>query len=95
VGDQRHQNPGQPPLAPPDVREKLAAALDGSAPDGGLWTSKKVAAWLAKELGVEHIHTARRWELMHQLGYRSYVLRPRHRKADPAEQDAWKKNCPT
>jgi hypothetical protein len=23
------------------------AALDGPAPDGGLWTSKKVVAWLA------------------------------------------------
>ena len=94
VGDRRHQNPGQPPLVPPDVREKLAAALDGPAPDGGLWTSKKVAAWLAQELGVDHIHPARGWELLRQLGYRSYVPRPRHRKADPEEQDAWKKKLP-
>jgi hypothetical protein len=31
-------------------------------------------------LGVDHIHTARGWELLQQLGYRSYVPRPRHRK---------------
>lgn len=92
VGDRRHQNPGQAPLVPPDVRKKLAAALDDPAPDGGLWTSKKVASWLAQELGVEHIHTPRGWELLRQLGYRSSVPRPRHRKADPEAQAAWKKN---
>jgi transposase len=43
----------------------------------------------------QFIHTARGWELLRELGYRSYVPRPRHRKADPEEQDAWKKNCPT
>jgi len=94
VGDRRHQNPGHPPLVPPDVREKLDAALDDPAPDGGLWTSKKVAAWLAQELGVDHIHTARGWELLRSLGYRSYVPRPRHHKADPEEQEAWKKKLP-
>jgi transposase len=92
VGDRRHQNPGQSPLVPPHIRKKLADALQGPAPDGGLWTSKKVAAWLEQELGVEHVHMPRGWELLRQLGYRSYVPRPCHRNADPAEQDARKKN---
>ena len=91
VGDRRHQNPGQSPLVPPNVREKLAQALDGPAPDGGLWTSKKVAAWLEQELDVEHIHIPRAWELLRQLGYRPDAPRPRHQKADLAEQEAWKK----
>jgi transposase len=95
VGDRRHQNPGQVPLVPPDVREKLAAALDGPAPDGGFWTSKNVAAWLAQALGGEPIPTPRGWELLQQLGYRAYVPRPQHRRSDPEAQAAWKKNCPT
>lgn len=93
VGDRRHQNPGQPPLVPPDVRAELAALLDGPAPDGGLWTSAKVAAWLTQRLG-RPFHPQRGWELLRALGYRSYAPRPRHRKADPAQQEQWKKKLP-
>jgi len=94
VGDGRHNNPGHTPLVPPEVREKLRQMLDGPAPDGGIWTSKKVAAWLEQELGVEHIHIPRAWELLRSLGYRSSAPRPRHAKADPAVQAEWKKKLP-
>jgi transposase len=94
VGDQRHQNPGKAPMVPPEVLQELDDLLDGPAPDGGLWTSKKVAAWVAQRLGLDHVHIGRGWELLRQLGYRSYAPRPRHQKADPAEQAAWKKKLP-
>jgi len=91
VGDRRHQNPGKKPLASPEIRDKLAKALEGAAPDGGLWTSKKVAAWLAQELGVDHVHIPRGWELLRALGYRPYAPRPQHAKADRNKQEEWKK----
>ncbi|NJP04365.1 MAG: helix-turn-helix domain-containing protein [Chloroflexaceae bacterium] len=93
VGDRRYQNPGQPPLVPPDIRAKLEQALDGPAPDGGIWTFKTVAAWLEQELGLDHVHIPRGWELLRQLGYRPYVPRPQHRKADPDEQMERKKTA--
>ena len=38
---------GNPPLLTPALRDALADALDGPAPDGGVWTCGKVAAWMA------------------------------------------------
>jgi transposase len=85
VGDRRHQNPGQPPLVPPEVRAKLAQLLDSPAPNGGRWTGVQVARWLQQELGVEHVHPPRGCELLRQLGYRSDAARP-HRQTAPPKQ---------
>jgi hypothetical protein len=37
------------------------------------------------------VRAVRGWELLQQLGYRSYVPRPRHAKADPEAQESFKK----
>lgn len=92
VGDRRHSNPGQAPLLSAALRAELDQALDGPAPDGGVWTGPKVAAWMSAKLGRK-VHAPRGWELLQQLGYRSYVPRPRHAKADTEAQEAFKKNA--
>ncbi len=49
-------NPGARPLLSPVLREELRDVLSGPAPDGGLWTGPKVAAWMTDRVGrpVEH-----------------------------------------
>src|ERR687886_1216950 len=51
LGDHRHQNPGSARVLSAAEEAQLAAALDGPAPDGGMWTGPKVAAWIAQTTG--------------------------------------------
>jgi transposase len=67
VGDRRHANPGGRPLLSPEQRAELAQALDRPPPGGGIWTSRKVAEWMAARLGRE-VHVARGWEMLKRLG---------------------------
>ena len=85
VGDRRHRNPGAQPLLSPEQRARLAAALEGPAPDGRLWTSSKVARWMEIELG-RPVHIPRGWELLQQLGYGSCIPRSWHNQGDLVEQ---------
>src|SRR4051794_35587019 len=52
LGDLRCWNGTSPSVLRPDLLEKLKARLREPPPDGGLWTSPKVAAWMAGELGL-------------------------------------------
>lgn len=90
LGDHRHHNPGKAALLSPALLAELDQALTGPAPDGGLWTGPKVARSLSDKLG-RSVRAVRGWELLQQLGYRSYVPRPRHAKADPEAQERFKK----
>ena len=89
LGDRRHANPGAAPLLAPAQRERLRAALGGPAPDGGLWTGRKVAAWMAAELG-RPVGAQRGWEWLRRLGFSPQRPRPREARADPAAQAAFK-----
>jgi transposase len=93
LGDRRHRNPGSAGLLSAAQRAALASALDRPPPDGGLWTGPKVAAWMAATLG-RPVHPQRGWEMLQHLGLRPKVPRPRHAKADPAVQAAFKKSSP-
>ena len=93
LGDRRHANAGGPPLLRPAQQAALAALLDGPAPDGGVWTGPKVAAWMADQLG-HPVHPQRGWEVLRRLGFTLQRLRPRHTQAAPAAQAAFKKNSP-
>ena len=93
LADRRHANPGQPPLVPPAVREALRVVLADPPPDGGLWTSPKVATWLADRLD-RAISPQRAWETLQWLGYSLHQPRPRATTADPAAQVAFKKGAP-
>jgi len=91
IGDRRHANPGAASLLSAEQLAELDTLLDGSAPDGGLWTGPKIAAWMADKLGHK-VHLQRGWELLQRLNYRSYVPRPQHTKADEAAQEQFQKN---
>ena len=93
IGDRRHHNPGRTAMLPPSLRSELDQALEGPAPDGGIWTGPKVAQLMSDKLGRK-VHAVRGWELLQQLGYRSYVPRPRHAKADAQAQETLKKDPP-
>jgi transposase len=90
IGDRRHNNPGAAPLLNREQQEQLRAALRGPAPDGGVWTCHKVAAWIGAQLG-RPVDTTRGWEWMRRLGFTPQRPRPRETRADPTAQDAFKK----
>src|SRR4051812_23175545 len=52
LGDRRRRNGTSPSILRPDLLDKLKARLREPPPDGGLWSSPKVAAWMAGELGL-------------------------------------------
>lgn len=90
ITDRRHANPGAPPLLSPAQREELRQVLAAPPPDGGLWTARKVAAWMAERLG-RPVGEVRGWEALRTLGFTPQRPRPRATAADPAAQDAFKK----
>ena len=90
LGDRRHANPGAAPLLDPAGQGELRAALGGPAPDGGLWTGRKVAAWIAARVG-RPVAEQRGWEYLRKLGLTLQRPRPREERADPAAQAAFKK----
>ena len=90
LADRRQHNRGQPPLLSPALTDALASALDGPAPDGGLWTCHQVAGWMAARLG-RPVADARGWEALRTLGFSLQRPRPRATIADPAAQDTFKK----
>jgi transposase len=93
VGDQRRRNPGAAPLLTADQCAALAAALEGPAPAGGLWTGSQVAAWMRAQLG-RPVHPQRGWEYLGRVGYTPHRPRPRHTQADAAAQAAFRKASP-
>lgn len=90
VGDRRRANPGQRPLLTPELRAELRQALAADPPDGGLWTSPKVANWMTSRLG-RPVSKQRAWEAMRSLGFSLHQPRPHATTADPAAQEAFKK----
>src|SRR4051794_33461254 len=77
----------------PDLLEKLKDRLREPPPDGGLWTSPKVAAWMASELGLARVAPQRGWEAMKAIGWSVQKPRPRHpASATPEEREAFKKS---
>lgn len=71
--------------------QELAKALRTPAPDGGLWTAPKVAAWITEKTGQE-VHQTTGWRAMRRLGFSLQVPRPANkRRASVEEQLAFKK----
>ena len=70
---------------------ELAEALEGAAPDGGLWTGVKVAAWIAERRGTP-VHRVTGWRQLERLGFSLQTPRPQNkRRASAEEQAAFKK----
>jgi transposase len=71
--------------------KELDTALRSIAPDGGLWTAPKVAAWITEKSGHE-VHQTTAWRAMRRLGFSLQVPRPANkRRASLEEQDEFKK----
>ena len=83
LGDRRHRNPGGEALLDQAGRGELRAALAGEAPDGGLWSGRKVAARIARKAG-RAVGPQRGWEYLRRLGHTPKVPRPAHAAAEQA-----------
>jgi transposase len=93
LGDRRHGNRGGDPLLDEEAgRAALTATLRKPPPEGGLWTSAKVAAWIAARTGRERVAVQRGWDYLKRTGHSRQTPRPRHaRAADAAAQAAFQK----
>jgi transposase len=94
LGDRRHRNPGAKERALLDAegRDELVKALKEPPPDGGMWNSRKVGEWIERKTAKAVSNKKQRgWEYMRRLGNSPKVPRPRHKKADASEQEAFKK----
>jgi transposase len=90
VADQRAHNRGAAPLLTAAQCAALATALEGPAPDGGLWSGPQVAVWMSTELG-RPVRAQRGWEYLRRCGYTPHRPRPQHVQADAAAQAAFPK----
>src|SRR6187455_309671 len=75
LGDLRRRNGGVPSVLRPGLLERLRARLTQPPPDGGLWSSRKVAAWMASELGLAAVLPQRGWEALKAIDWS--VQKPR------------------
>jgi transposase len=93
LGDLRRRNGTSPSVLTPALLERLRARLAEPPPDGGVWTSGKVARWMAGELGLSSLAPQRGWEALRAIGWSIQAPRPRHPRATmPEEQEAFKKS---
>jgi transposase len=77
-----------------EQRQQVASWLEeGRNSQGELifWTLQKLMLAIETEFGISLGQTAT-WDLVHQLGFRQKVPRPRHAKADKQAQESFKKN---
>lgn len=89
--NKRTTNGGNRSILNESQRQELANTLEHQRPpDNGLWTSKKVCAWV-KEKTNQDISVTAAWQYFRRLGFSVRVLRPRHIKADPLKQEEFKK----
>jgi transposase len=95
LGDLRRRNGGVPRVLRPELLERLRTRLTQPPPDGGLWSSRKVAAWMAGELGRAAVLPQRGWEALQAINWSVQKPRPRHpAAATPEECETFKKSWP-
>ncbi len=88
----RRRNGLKPSLLTPEVLEAVRLRLAEPPPDGGLWSSRKVAEVMAAHLGLERVLPQRGWEALKALGWSLQRPRPRNPKSATSEEaDAFKK----
>ena len=93
LGDLRRHNTKVATVLTPALLERLRERLAAPPDDGGLWTSPKVAAWMASELGLARVAPQRGWEALRVIGWSIQRPRPQNpASATPAERDAFKKS---
>ena len=87
--------PLRPRLLTDEQLQELAAAVQGPAPGGGLWTGPTVARWIAEQTGREHVAPQRGHDYLKRLRLSPQRPRPRHHDADPTAQAAFQESSPT
>jgi transposase len=96
LGDLRRRNGAPATILKPDLLAKLRDRLRDPPPDGGLWSSRKVADWMARELGLKSVAPQRGWEALKAIGWSIQKPRPKNPKsASPEEAAAFKKSSRT
>jgi len=88
LGDLRRHNGAHPSVLKRDLLEKLKIRLREPPPDGGVWSSRKVADFMAGELGLENLAPQRGWEALKAIGWSIQSPRPKNPKAATPEQEA-------
>jgi transposase len=95
LGDRRRENGAKATILTAAVLAMLRERLKSPPDDGGVWTSKKVAALIAAELGLARVAEQRGWEALRAIGWTIQKPRPRHaRAAIPEERAVFKKTSP-
>ncbi len=97
LGDRRHTNPGaaKRALLFEGQQRELQQALLEPPPEGGMWSSSKVARWIERRTGRRGVWAQRGWEYLRKLGNTPQVPRPSNAEADKEEQEAFKKSYPS
>ena len=96
LGDLRRHNGTSPSVLKPELLAQVKERLRQPPPDGGLWTSRKVADWMAQQLGLEKLAPQRGWEALKAIGWSIQSPRPKNpNAAGPEEEAAFKKSSPT
>jgi transposase len=95
LGDRRRRNGASARLLTPELLERLRRRLETPPPDGGAWTTIKIAAWMAQDLGLLSVYPQRAWDALQAIGWSIQAPRPKNpAAASPEEQAAFKKNSP-
>ena len=96
LGDLRRRNGASATILKPELLAKLRDRLREPPADGGLWSSRKVANWMAGELGLASVAPQRGWEALKAIGWSIQTPRPKNPKsATPEEAAAFKKSSRT
>lgn len=64
----RKRGPAKHALLDVHQRRELTTALQGMAPDGGVWTGPKVARWIEEKTGRDKVGNQRGWDYLRRLG---------------------------
>jgi transposase len=92
LGDRRRGNGATATVLTSEMLEKLRERLRLPPDDGGVWTAKKAAAFMAAELG-RSVSEQRGWEALRSIDWTIQRPRPQHAEvATPEEQAAFKKS---
>jgi len=90
LGDLRRRNGRSATILTPAVLDKLRVRLADAPSDGGVWSSGKVAAYLAEQLGLEKVAVQRGWEALRAVGWSLQRPRPKNPKStSDAETEAF------
>lgn len=97
AGLANRRSPGPPPRLSVEQKAALAAVVEaGPDPerDGVVrWRRADLKRWLEARFGVV-LHERTVGKQLAELGFRRLSVRPRHPRADPAAQEAFKKTFP-